>query len=131
MVHSRSWLAADAPRDIGLINKWLFTIPTDIRNTFSQLSKLDKALVLARLIHERTIEARDAYAHSAPDSAQLMKCNESMHQLAGFLLTMLSDKDASGQQEFIADAIERIARGSPSRKAPLERWLSEFKREGD
>jgi hypothetical protein len=128
MVHSWSWLGADALRDIGLINKWLFTMPTDIQNTFSQLSKLDKALVLARLIHERTIEARDAYAHSAPDGAQLMKCNESMHQLAGFLLTMLS---AGGQQEFIADAIERIACGSPIRRAQLERWLSEIKREGD
>jgi hypothetical protein len=96
-------------------------------NTFSQLSTMSKAKVLARLIHAETIHARDAYTVNSDeaDGIRLRERNETVHRLSGFLRAVLGEHMSAAHQASMVGRIDLIVAGSQHRRAELARWIAD------
>jgi hypothetical protein len=105
-------------------------VPTNIRDTFSQLSTLGKAKVLARLIHAETVHARDAYTSNddAPDGIRLRERNETVHRLSGVLMAVLGERMSADHHDHMVGLIELVVSGSQRRHEELARWVAEASR---
>ena len=106
-------------------------MPND--NTFSQLSTMGKAKVLARLIHAETIHARDAYTadYDASDGIRLRERNETAHRLSGFLVAVLGERMSADHHASMVGLIELIVSRSSHRREELDRWIAEARDAGE
>jgi hypothetical protein len=55
---------------------------------FSAASPIDKAMFLARVAHNSTLDAR-AYAYDPPHAAALRHYNEFIHRVTGYMMQVL------------------------------------------
>ena len=89
---------------------------TTLADRFSRLTPGNKALFLARVVHETTIYARTAYiplpAHPErsfdPDPIILRDANEFVHRVAGYTSHVLKGTEGPGQDKSVMDMIEHV-----------------------
>jgi hypothetical protein len=93
----------------------------------SQLPMVDKAKVLARLIHAETVHARDAYTanYDAPDGIRLRERNENVHRLSGVLMALLGERMSADHHDYMVGLIELIVSRSQHWREELARWIAE------
>ena len=89
-----------------------------LRDAFSRLSAIGKAMVLARLIHAETVYTRDAYTadYDAPDGLRLRKYNETVHRLSGVLMAVLGETHVSRSSRLHGrnDRADRLSLATPT-----------------
>ena len=83
---------------------------------FEELTTVDKATLLARLVHELTLEARTTYGQGVEqvkDPARLRIINEIQYRISGFLVQLMCD-DFERHSD---DAFLRLILGNRPNKA--------------
>jgi hypothetical protein len=97
---------------------------TDLADLFSALPPIQKAIFLARVAHEATVRARDAYAgdHGHPDGITLRNANEFVHRITGYITHVLMSSEMEGQDASVMNMIAHNSKAA-GYEAKLADWL--------
>ena len=93
---------------------------------FSRLAPTAKAMFLARVAHNSTVDARGAYAkdHANPDGAMLREFNEFVHRVSGYTMHVRDGSEMDGQDDSVMKMIfEFYGAGNKTRQKQLADWL--------
>ena len=93
---------------------------------FSKLPPPAKAMFLARVAHNSTVDARSAYMqdYANPDAVTLRKANEFVHRLTGYMMHVLDHSEMRGQDASVMAMIfELYCAGDSERESQLCEWL--------
>ena len=99
---------------------------SDLQAAFSRLTPNGKALFLARVAHNSTVDARLAYVkdYDHPDGVMLRKFNEFVHRVTGHSIHVLKGTEMAGQGVSVMQMIfEFYGAGSKVREKQLADWL--------
>jgi hypothetical protein len=103
---------------------------TELRAAFSSLSPNGKAMFLARVAHNSTVDARNAYAndYKNPDGIALREFNEFVHRVTGYTMHVLDSTEMAGQDDSVMGMIFEIyGAGDLRREKQLADWLKAAK----
>jgi hypothetical protein len=96
---------------------------------FSRLSPNSKAMFLAQVAHNTTVDARIAYIddYEHPDGVALRKFNEFVHRVTGYTMHVLDQTEMPGQDESVVKMIfEFYGVGREARERELLNWVRKF-----
>jgi len=81
-------------------------------------------MFLARVVHDATILARNAYVtnYEHPDGVRLRNANEFVHRVSGYIMHVLNSTEGDGQDAFVIAMIVENAKAS-GREDKLVDWL--------
>jgi hypothetical protein len=101
---------------------------SNLSDAFSALSPNQKAVFLARVAHEATISAREAYIpiYDKPDGLLLQQSNEFVHRVTGYITCVLARTEREGQDASVMQMIVKHFRLS-GREHRLVEWLGDSK----
>jgi hypothetical protein len=98
----------------------------DLRAAFSKLPPEQKAMFLARVAHNLTVDARTAYVkdYDHPDGVLLREYNEFVHKVTGYIPHVLDGSEMVGQDDSVMAMIfELYGAGNRARQKRLADWL--------
>jgi hypothetical protein len=103
----------------------MLAMTNELCAAFSQLSPNGKAMFLARVAHNTTVDARVAYIddYEHPDGVALRKFNEFVHRVTGYTMHVLDQSEMPGQDESVVRMIfEFYGAGHEAREKELLNW---------
>jgi len=96
----------------------------DLENVFIGLRSVEKAAFLARVAHLETIHVRSAYHQTTPDVDAMIRSNELIHRVCGYIVKVLNSiVDVDEDRSVVAMILEAVGSRGQHSADELTSWL--------